>query len=456
MTSTQIGPAMAWGSYHMKERALESNSADSIIAPFIGIDLAGNRFPLDTLTESAVVDISSISSTDHPYAELSFFTEDNANSTPAQLKNWHVLYDPAPDAAINPIKGQTLQEGETAFAGLDLNVGVAFENISDFDFGAFKVHYWLMDNTGTTIAEEWLNYQSLDAGEVVFDSVSFATNGLNGRHYIYMEVNPKGDAWHKEQFQFNNLAYIAFDIESDVKNPLLDVTFDGVHILNGDIVSPTPEIVMELKDENQFLLMDDTTSFDVFIVNPSGAEKRIPFLSNGVEIMYFEPATDKQNKARITYKPAAALSDGDYTLKVMGRDATGNESGETAYTIEFEVINRSTVTRVMNYPNPFSTSTKFVFTLTGAVIPDVFTIQIMTITGKVVREITKDELGNIHIGKNITDYAWDGRDEYGDRLANGVYLYRVIMKIDGTQIENRETAADSYFTKEFGKMYLFR
>ena len=43
-----------------------------------------------------------------------------------------------------------------------------------------------------------------------------------------------------------------------------------------------------------------------------------------------------------------------------------------------------------NYPNPFSTSTKFVFTLTGSEIPDVFTIQIMTISGKVVREITKE------------------------------------------------------------------
>ena len=110
----------------------------------------------------------------------------------------------------------------------------------------------------------------------------------------------------------------------------------------------------------------------------------------------------------------------------------------------------------MNYPNPFTTSTQFVFTLTGAVIPYVFTIQIMTVTGKVVREITKAELGNIHIGRNITDYTWDGTDEYGDRLANGVYMYRVIMKIDGESIERRASGADQYFTKDFGKMYLFR
>jgi flagellar hook assembly protein FlgD len=80
----------------------------------------------------------------------------------------------------------------------------------------------------------------------------------------------------------------------------------------------------------------------------------------------------------------------------------------------------------------------------------------MTVTGKVVREIDKSELGPIHIGRNITEYAWDGRDEFGDQLANGVYLYRVIVKLDGLQMEKIETPAGQYFTKEFGKMMLIR
>ena len=50
----------------------------------------------------------------------------------------------------------------------------------------------------------------------------------------------------------------------------------------------------------------------------------------------------------------------------------------------------------------------------------------------------------------------DGKDQYGDRLANGVYLYRVITKLHGEDIENRETAADQYFKKGWGKMYLMR
>ena len=141
---------------------------------------------------------------------------------------------------------------------------------------------------------------------------------------------------------------------------------------------------------------------------------------------------------------------------MQAKDRSDNESGMIDYRITFEVINRSTITNVLNYPNPFSTSTRFVFTLTGSEVPDLFTIQIMTITGKVVREIDKDELGNIHIGRNITDYAWDGMDEFGDPLANGVYLYRVITRLDGDVIEQRESGADPYIINGWGKMYLMR
>jgi flagellar hook assembly protein FlgD len=110
----------------------------------------------------------------------------------------------------------------------------------------------------------------------------------------------------------------------------------------------------------------------------------------------------------------------------------------------------------MNYPNPFSTSTRFVFTLTGSQVPENVIIQIMTVSGKVVREITESELGRIYIGRNITEFEWKGTDEFGDQLANGVYLYRVKAQINGEDIKHKESGADTYFTKDFGKMYIIR
>jgi flagellar hook assembly protein FlgD len=65
----------------------------------------------------------------------------------------------------------------------------------------------------------------------------------------------------------------------------------------------------------------------------------------------------------------------------------------------------------------------------------------------------------LQIGQNITTYKWDGRDQFGQQLANGVYLYRVNAEINGKSIEklSREGMnTDKYFKSGYGKMYLMR
>jgi flagellar hook assembly protein FlgD len=171
--------------------------------------------------------------------------------------------------------------------------------------------------------------------------------------------------------------------------------------------------------------------------------------------MQFVPAVLPHNSCKILFNPVC-FEDGMYELIVQAKDRSDNQSGLIDYDVNFEVINHATITNVLNYPNPFTSSTQFVFTLTGNEVPDLFTIQIMTITGKVVREINRDELGDLHIGRNITSYAWDGRDMYGDQLANGVYLYRIITRLDGDAIDHRESGADQYINHGWGKMYLMR
>ena len=73
-----------------------------------------------------------------------------------------------------------------------------------------------------------------------------------------------------------------------------------------------------------------------------------------------------------------------------------------------------------------------------------------------MKEITKSELGNLHIGRNITEYAWDGKDEFGDKLANGVYLYKVNTRSNGKAVEKNATDADSFFKKGVGKLVIIR
>ena len=51
-------------------------------------------------------------------------------------------------------------------------------------------------------------------------------------------------------------------VNKDKVNPLLDVTFDGRHILDGDLVSAKPDILISLKDESKFLALNDTSLMD--------------------------------------------------------------------------------------------------------------------------------------------------------------------------------------------------
>jgi hypothetical protein len=379
--------------------------------------------------------------------------DDIAHTAP-QLDRWQVIYTPVPEAAIDLIAGNYILN-DTIQQGDNTEIYLPIKNISEYSFtDSLLVTYWVEDaNRINHPLPDQLKRKPFGPSETIVDTIRVNTTDFVGSNALWVEVNPVGKSRSQlEQYHFNNIIRIPFYTDIDRINPLLDVTFDGVHILNNDVVSAKPNIQISLKDENRFLALNDTNDFKVFIKSPnSSIAQRVYFGT----LMTFEPAVLPNNSCRITYTPNLYV-DGNYQLLVQAKDKSDNQSGAIDYKINFEVINRSTITEVMNYPNPFSTSTRFVFTLTGSEEPTNFKIQIMTITGKVVREIFQDELGPIHIGRNITEFAWDGKDEFGDQLANGVYLYRVITRINGQDIEKRETEADQYFKKGWGKMYLMR
>jgi hypothetical protein len=453
-----LGPAKGWDSLSWRMNPLEfPTTQDSSILNVYGIDAGGNETLLisDLPTDSADIRITSqVDAATYPYLKLNTYLSDDSLFTAPQLDRWQITFEGVPEAALAPkifysLSNDTVQEGEI------IELSIAVKNISRYDMDSLLIAFSVLDQNNGMQVLSYPRQGPLLSDSVLIATIQFSTLGMAGLNSLLVEVNPNNDQL--EKYHFNNLAEIRFYVNADNVNPILDVTFDGIHILDGDIVSPETEIVIELTDENLFLALNDTADYAVYITNPAGQEKRIYFYSSsGGEIMQFIPASLPKNSSRIIYSNTNFTKDGVYKLRVQASDRTNNNSGSYDYLINFEVINKSTITNIINYPNPFTTSTRFVFTLTGREVPDIFKIQIMTITGKVVREISKYELGAIHIGKNITDFAWDGTDKYGDRLANGLYLYRVITKINSDDIELRESNMDSYFKKGFGKMYLFR
>jgi len=455
ITSPKFGPAKSWKEIHWRGKSLEANSADNPIVQVLGVDNAGNVSSLFILNKNQQdFDISSINAKQFPYLQLKMRNVDSVTVTPYQLDYWRLNYQPVAEGALAPnlffTSKDTLQLGEI------LHFGIAFKNISLEAFDSLKVKISIIDNKNVTHILSVPKQKPLLKGDSLTIKFDIDTKDYPGANTLFIDFNPDNDQ--PEQFHFNNFLYHNFYVGSDKVNPLLDVTFDGVHILNSDIVSARPHILIKLKDESKFLALNDTSLLKVQVLFPDGSLKSYRFDN---DTMRFIPANlaSGENTATIDFNPSLFGDDEEYQLIVSGKDASGNKAGELDYRVNFRVISKAMISNMMNYPNPFTTSTAFVFTVTGSVVPQNIRIQILTITGKVVREITKEELGPLHIGRNITEFKWDGTDMFGQQLANGVYLYRVLTNLNGNSLErfkDKNDNTDQFFTKGYGKMYLMQ
>lgn len=468
-TAPFIGPSSEWKTIYWKQGPEELNSTDSTRLKIRAFDINQNfQQELDTVfsLHDSILNLNTlVDAAVFPFIQLEAFYDDDSTFTPAQIDHWHVLFTPLPEAAIDGTNGYYWSHiNDTLNAGENAQFAVDVRNIFTLDMDSLLVNYWVEDGNQVIHPVNYPRQEPLLVDELIRDTITINTSNLSGLNTLWMEVNPyvNGSTTitdQPEQEHFNNLLQLPFFVAADDKNPILDVTFNGRHILNGDIVDPNSEILISLKDDNEYLVMDnvsDTALFGIYLTSPDGVQKRIPFVdAQGNTVMQWIPAEAQHKRFKIIW-PSEFKQDGTYELFVQGSDRSGNLSGDMEYRVSFEIILESTITHMMNYPNPFSTSTRFVFTLTGSEEPDDILIQILSVTGKVVREINEDEIGPIHIGRNITEFAWDGTDEFGDPLANGVYLYRVQVKLNGETMKHRESGADKAFEKNFGKMYLMR
>jgi len=451
MQSVVIGPASDWQAVITNVSISETPQTDVFGVDIIGIDSEGVETELLSNQTAKNIDISSIDASQYPYLRLNFDTSDPTNLTSAQLEKWQVIYTGVPEGIC--IIGDEFSMSQNAQEGQEINIDLGFMNISNKNFSdSLVVDYTVLNNSTRTSEKLSAKIFSPLPGDTTNFSLVINSTGKSGNNDLNVFVNPRVEL---EQYYENNILDIDnyLSVERDNINPILDVVFDGEHILDGEIVSPSPLIGVSLNEENQYLLKSDTTGVNLFIKQSceTCTFERIPFSSPNVE---WFPASEESD-FKVEYKPDP-LADGIYTLRVEASDESGNKSGMEPYSINFEVVNESSVTNFYPYPNPFSTSTRFIFTLTGSEIPDEIKIQIMTVSGRVIREITQDELGPIRIGNNVTDFAWNGKDEFGDQLANGVYIYRVLVKSNGQELKGRETSADKAFKKGYGKLYLLR
>lgn len=221
----------------------------------------------------------------------------------------------------------------------------------------------------------------------------------------------------------------------DEKPPLIQPFLNTDAFAFGGLTDTDPKILVQCSDDYGMNVSGTSLGHDLTAVLDGNVLETIVLND------FYQSEPDNFRKGSAIY-PLRGLKPGRHTLAVKGWDIANNP-GE-GYT-EFVVAEngRSALAHVLNYPNPFTTNTWFQFehTLPGQQL-DV-QVNIFTVSGKLVKTIQQNLMTNSY---RISDeLAWDGRDDYGDVLARGVYVYRI--KVRGTDSAGQSTTVESDFEK---------
>jgi hypothetical protein len=224
------------------------------------------------------------------------------------------------------------------------------------------------------------------------------------------------------------------NLVQDDQPPLVQVFLNTDAFAFGGVTDDNPKILIKCADDYGMNVTGTSLGHDLTAVLDDNVQEIIVLND------FYESEQDNFRKGQALY-PLRNLEPGRHKLRVKGWDIANN-SGE-GYT-EFVVAEDGKVAldHVLNYPNPFTTNTSFQFehNLAGQMLD--IQISIFSVAGKLVKTI-------LHSGPTegfrVNDITWDGRDEYGDRLARGVYLYRV--KVRGTDTAGTQATAESDFEK---------
>ncbi|GAB4295261.1 MAG: type IX secretion system sortase PorU [Ignavibacteriaceae bacterium] len=267
-------------------------------------------------------------------------------------------------------------------------------------------------------------------GRVSVNNGTFAENFVVPKDISYENKNGKAVLY----FFNNNSDGIGFTTEfivggtdtskqNDGEGPEIEIYFDDPSYSGGNLITPNSKLIIHLSDETGI----NTTG--------TGVGHKLEGILNGEEnnpidfTEYFTGDLDAGGRSGEINYPFSGLKSGNYELLVKAWDVFNNFSEKTTY---FSVVSDDNLVLqdVYNYPNPFSSNTSFTFQQNLTMPLDV-RIKIYSVSGRLIREIERRNLN-----EKFVKIDWDGRDQDGDLIANGTYLYKLIVKtVDGSYSE---------------------
>ncbi len=412
--SNIIGPAQSWNDLSWSHTGFNNSS---IAFDIIGIGPDGQQ----TLLQSNVqtnnfTDLTQINTSLYPRLNLlARFSLDSLIGTQSSiLRSLRVNYMPSSELVLDNNSFQ-------------LNTETGKKNFINYSFDYHNAGFTYLYGIIVNVYDKSVNDSNLLSADTVrtllkIDSTLNYNHSLNAPQFfdstrIIIQIKPLEK--YSEFYTFNNSVEFGLTSVAERKSDVVEVYSDGKLIGNGDHVSREPEIKIKMKSSSDFRFRD--TSQIMLKLNNS----LVPFYHKGTPSKNQRNGDNKsafsQEDFDMLYHPV--LSDGKNSLTVI------YETNENEYdTLTYDVFTGGDLMfkDFYNYPNPMKDETSFIFSLTGNSAPELLKIKIYTITGRLIKEI------EIHPIQGYNSIMWDGKDNDGEHIANGTYLYKLTSPGDGS------------------------
>ena len=404
MLSQPIGPASRWlnGSWN----AVTPTGNALATLKVLGLKNDGRPDTLMTVSNSvSQIDLSGISSKTYPRLQLYARLSNLDGSTTPVLKQWDVTYLPTSELAVSAWSFAVTPTMPAPGDSMHLSLDVF--NIGYEPADSVRVSFYMADDTTQRVD---ILVDSVLVGSQRNVQTRLTASGA-GYRTVVARVNPKPGT--NDFLWENNVASVpVFISTTEARAHDVRVLFDGVEIRDGDYASPKPTIAIAPSTHDSSGKVDVRSL--VLLIDKKQMESASPAgqAVNGIS---------RENLRQVSVNEA--LADGEHKLEVY--EPLANGKSQLVRTIAFRVTAVPQLLQVYNYPNPFAHQTAFTFVVTGSQAPDEVHVKVYTVAGRMIRDIRIDA-GRLQLGFNSV--LWDGRDQDGDEVANGVYLYKVSMK----------------------------
>jgi len=219
---------------------------------------------------------------------------------------------------------------------------------------------------------------------------------------------------------------ISATASTDNEGPEIKAFLNDDKFVNGGISNANPILLIQLSDSSGINTGNAGIGHDIVAILDN--DNNHYFVLNN----FYESELDNFQKGSIHFQ-LPQLSAGQHSLKIKAWDVLNNS---TEYVLDFIVINDEElkISHVLNYPNPFTTRTFFWFEHNDPATDLAVKIEIFTVSGKLIKTISQ----TINtIGNRSNEIEWDGRDDFGQKVGRGVYVYRLRVKTTDGKTANK-------------------